>query len=101
MNAALDTLIPLESVAERDIDLLLLEEFHVSDSFARWFWKRAFRQDAPVRARLSAWHSIADTQLGESDLIVAYQDDLGSRLAVLIENKVTAISQPNQAERYK
>ncbi|WP_429819356.1 hypothetical protein [Ensifer sp. B1-9] len=27
----------LASVEERDVDLLLMEEFHISDDFASWF----------------------------------------------------------------
>ena len=30
---------PLQSVAERDIDLLLTEELHVDSSFRSWFYE--------------------------------------------------------------
>jgi hypothetical protein len=34
----------LASVAERDIDLLLMEEFYVSDDFVAWFAVRSALQ---------------------------------------------------------
>lgn len=38
---------------------------------------------------------------GESDLEVVFVDGGGRRLGVLVENKVTAIAQPEQGERYR
>jgi len=35
----------IECVAERDIDLLLLEEYHVSASFRSWLIGQAFEPD--------------------------------------------------------
>ena len=86
----------IESVTERDIDLLLLEEFNVSPEFSSWFHSKVI-SNASVPEIIGAWHSVSDSVLGESDLIVIYQD----QLAVLIENKIDAVSQPNQGERYK
>ena len=85
----------LASVTERDIDHLLMEEFHVSDDFVAWFCgKLGLHGISPA----GAWHSLSDTD-GESDLLLrVLQGD--RRIGVLIENKVGAPEQDLQAERY-
>lgn len=85
----------LASVAERDIDVLLMEEFHVSDDFVAWFCgELGLHGVAPA----GAWHSLSDTD-GESDLLLRVLKD-GRRIGILIENKVAAPEQDLQAERY-
>jgi hypothetical protein len=85
----------LASVAERDIDLLLMEEFHISDNFVAWFCgELGLRGVSPA----GAWHSVSDTD-GESDLLLRVLKD-GRRIGILIENKVAAPEQDLQAERY-
>ncbi|TPW22680.1 PD-(D/E)XK nuclease superfamily protein [Marinobacter nauticus] len=84
-------------VAERDIDLLLLEELNVSHEFSKWLFQRVFGDIAAVPNCEGAWHSVTHPQLGESDLVVIYED--GS--AILVENKVDAPAQPEQAARYR
>ena len=85
----------IEAVSERDIDLLLLEELNVSESFSSWFYRKIIKQDNTPKIK-GAWHSISDAEFGESDLIALYENDF----AVLIENKIDAYAQPNQGERY-
>jgi hypothetical protein len=85
----------LVSVAERDIDLLLMEEFHASDAFVTWFCKRLNLPD--VRGA-GAWHSVSDSD-GETDLLLRVEAD-GRRVAVFIENKISALEQHEQAQRY-
>jgi hypothetical protein len=85
----------LACVAERDIDLLLMEEFHVSGSFVKWFCERLDISDAQPDG---AWHSVADTD-GETDLLLRVIA-AGERIGILIENKVAAPEQDMQAERY-
>ncbi|CAG4913859.1 PD-(D/E)XK nuclease family protein [Paraburkholderia gardini] len=85
----------LASVAERDVDLLLMEEFHANDDFVSWFCSKL--QLTQVRAD-GAWHSVSDAD-GESDLIVRVLAD-GRRIGVFIENKIAAPEQFNQAARY-
>ncbi|MEZ9367031.1 PD-(D/E)XK nuclease superfamily protein [Vibrio sp. 10N.286.49.E11] len=89
-----------QSVNERDIDLLVLEELNVSDSFAQWFVCRVREELIPVKT-LSAWHSVIDTNLGESDLVYIYQSDDLSAQALLIENKIDASAQLQQGDRYR
>ncbi len=55
-----------QSVNERDIDLLVLEKLNVSDSLAKWFVCLVLEELIPVKT-LSAWHSVIDANLSESD----------------------------------
>lgn len=85
----------LSSVAERDIDLLLMEEFHISEEFVRWFAEQVGEKGA---APDGAWHSLSDTD-GETDLLLRVRCG-PQRIGILIENKVGAPEQDMQAERY-
>ena len=85
----------LASVAERDIDLLLMEEFHASDAFVTWFCKCLGLAD--IRGA-EAWHSVSDSD-GETDILLRVEAD-GRRVAMFIENKVSALEQHEQAQRY-
>lgn len=87
------------SVTERDIDFLVLEELQVSHGFRDWFAARVFER--PVyKAHVGAWHSVVVPVLGESDLVFMFEADDGSTKAILIENKISAPPQPEQAKRY-
>ena len=89
---------PVERKYERDIDLLLAEEFSVNPAFAGWFvslTKFAGRTAEVVEVHVSK----ADTQ-GESDLVVVFAEPSGHRFAILIEDKLDAPLQPDQAARY-
>ena len=89
-------------VVERDIDLLLLEEFLSSELFSRWFIQNALHP--PGRSNdlgqvRRAGRSVTQS-MGESDLEIVFEAADGSRTYLLIENKVNAVFQPAQAERY-
>lgn len=86
----------LASVMERDIDLLLLEEFSVSQDFANWFFSE-IKQEA--FESLEAFHSVTDTS-GETDLLLRVNRG-ETKTAILIENKIAAPEQEKQAERYR
>jgi hypothetical protein len=86
----------VEAVTERDIDLLLLEELNVSDEFSTWFYSNVTKNNDKPSSK-GAWHSIPDPALGESDLVVIYDNGL----AILIENKIDAVAQPEQGRRYR
>jgi len=47
----------IEAVVERDIDLLLLEEMHVSTSFRSWLIKLVYGTDTEIASFEGAWHS--------------------------------------------
>ncbi len=90
----------IASVAERDIDLLLLEEFSVSDEFRKWFSNRV-AENLEYQSKVGVWHSLVDAKLGESDIVFVYLSHPYGRIAILIENKIDAPPQPEQAERYR
>jgi hypothetical protein len=90
----------IEAVGERDIDLLLLEEFHVSAQFQKWFAAKALGTERHGCRFQAASHAVSDPMLGESDLIAYYADPQGQVLAILIEDKIDAAAQPEQAARY-
>ena len=85
----------LATVHERDIDLLLMEEFHVSPEFVTWFATLAGVAQAKFDG---AWHSVTNAD-GETDLLVRVKTPAG-RVGILIENKISAAQQSFQAERY-
>ena len=85
---------------ERDLDLFLLEELTSSPEFLRWFLSElGRREDYQV---LEAAKSVA-TPAGESDLVIrlGLPEPSGPDLVVLVENKIDAALQPQQAERYQ
>lgn len=89
----------IAGVCERDIDLLLLEEFQSTPEFVEWFLTSAgivgLRPSDLKEARRSVTHTT-----GESDLELHFTDQEGACGVVLIENKIGAQLQPLQAERY-
>lgn len=90
----------IATVAERDVDLLVLEELSVSEKFRKWFAELVFGE--PVyRSNVGAWHSVDSNNLGESDLLFLFVAENGIRSATLIENKINALPMPKQGERYR
>ena len=85
----------LASVEERDIDLLLMEEFHISDDFVAWFCGEIGLDGVSAAG---AWHSVSETD-GETDLLLRVFKD-GRRIGILIEDKIGAPEQDRQDERY-
>jgi len=85
----------LANVAERDVDLLLMEEFHASNDFVTWFCAKVGLTD--VRGD-GAWHSVSDVD-GETDLLLRVIAG-GKRIGVLVENKIGAPEQAQQDQRY-
>lgn len=89
----------IPGVNERDVDLLMLEEFISTKSFGYWFLSQLFGDDCSLGECVSAVRSVTQSN-GESDLEVEYLAEDGIKTLVLIENKVGAGLQPLQAERY-
>lgn len=87
----------LETVGEKDIDLLVVEEFHTSAPFREWFLEAVGEQ---ATAFLGAWRSVTRFN-GESDVEIAIEGDDGDIVVALVENKIRADEQPRQAERYR
>ena len=89
----------IAGLAERDIDLLLLEELVVSPAFLRHFLSLAEIQEVEQFVVSRAERSATDS-IGESDLLLRLISPAGPRM-VLVENKIAAAFQPRQAERYR
>ena len=88
----------IESVQERDVDLLLLEELNVDFDFAHWFISTLNLPDLTLV--IGAWRSVSDFGLGETDILFSYQSN-NDKVYLLLENKLDASFQENQAVRYK
>jgi hypothetical protein len=91
--------VAVERKYERDVDVLLAEEFSVNTAFAEWFRSQT-KFETSVAQVADVYVSKSDN-LGESDLIVIYETEGGSRFALLIEDKVDAPLQPEQVKRYR
>lgn len=88
----------ISGVSERDIDLLLLEEFIASKGFQRMFLTKCFIKDESYYLN-DAQRSVTDS-IGESDLEITFKNSKEQTLALLIENKVNASFQKDQQKRY-
>ncbi len=88
----------IESVNERDIDLLILEELNVNTDFLNYFIEK---NDLPKFLKENiALRSITESGLGETDILLSYIDIKNKKNFILIENKVDADFQKRQYERY-
>ena len=89
--------VKIESVLERDIDLLILEEWCVNVDFACWLLSQF-----PITQNFTSfdgWHSVTDSQYGESDLVLI-AENTSDKIAILLENKIDAVAQEEQCGRY-
>ena len=89
--------IRVDTVYERDIDLLIIEEFVSCKEFADIFLKFAningyYEIDEVV-------HSKTDAEFGESDIVFILNVG-GIKHAIHIEDKIDAIAMPEQHSRY-
>jgi hypothetical protein len=83
------------SINERDLDLLIVEQLHTSQLFVKWLTDELGLTGARFDRAL---HSVV-AEHGETDVLVFFK--MGSkRVAVMIEDKIGAAFQPQQAERY-
>ncbi len=88
----------LETVLERDIDLLILEELNCNPSFRDWFISEL---DIPkIDTFKKALRSISNFNLGETDIMILF-DSNGKKIIVLVENKLDSNFQEKQFERYE
>ena len=88
-------------ISEREIDLLLLEEMYVSAEFRSWFFTQVFGTSVQFAQFVAAWHSLDHSSLGESDLVIKFTDISGKMTAILVEDKIDAPPQRDQAVRYR
>lgn len=80
-------IISISSVSERDVDLLLLEEFLSSARFSQWFLQKVLGEALADWLCVKAARSVTNS-IGESDLEVAFKGPDGLTHLLLIENKV-------------
>lgn len=91
---------------ETHLDLLLTEELETNFPFARWLAEQAFANGIPSgmvqRSSVVAnrWDGTVSAGPGENDLDVEIHWSGAESRRLLIENKVRAPFQKNQAERY-
>lgn len=90
----------IESVQERDIDLLLFEELEVSSKFRKWFITQVYDNKIKEKEFKGVWHSLSEAS-GESDLVFLFMSNSTKKYAIFIEDKIDALPQKNQASRYK
>lgn len=83
------------SPQERDIDLLLLEQFQLAPAFLDRFCAAI---GLPAGSLVSARHSVYRGN-GETDVLVHVATPSG-RVAIMIEDKIGAAMQPDQCGRY-
>ena len=87
-------------LTERDLDLILLEELSGDTGFLAWFVEHLGLGSCTV---LAAEHSVsakADAKWGETDVLLNVESG-GTRIAILIEDKIAAEFTDRQAERYR
>lgn len=90
-------ILPIESIQERDVDLILLEELSTENAFCEWFVREL---DLPILTSVNgAWRSISAFGLGETDILFSYNSN-DEKIFVLIENKLDASFQNEQFHRY-
>lgn len=90
------------TLLERDLDLTLLDLLHTSTEFSDWLFNRTLGREMPGGAAFTAaWHSVVGPEGRESDLEAEWVVRNGSRARLLIEDKIDAACQPDQALSYK
>lgn len=90
-------ILPVESIQERDVDLILLEELSTDISFCQWFVRELKLPN--LTSVNGAWRSISAFGLGETDILFSYNSN-DKKIFVLIENKLDASFQDEQFNRY-
>ena len=88
----------ISGVSERDIDLLLLEEFMSSEKLQKLFLQRSKFKKLRL-TYIEAKRSVTDST-GESDLEISFKNENNQVFILMLENKVNANFQKYQLERY-
>ncbi len=92
--------ISFENILERDVDFLLVRQFSIPNKkvIALFADKAGIKNSTKIRP-IKISHSVM-TSDGESDVEVILELN-GDKIAFLIEDKIDAVAQPEQASRYK
>ena len=92
---------PFTLLAERDMDLLVLEEMLSSDPFKKWLVSKLYNGTRQIRRLIGAWHTPSLEPLGSVDILFVFEEISANRkCAILIENKIDQPKQNLQAQRY-
>ena len=92
---------PFTLLAERDMDLLVLEEMLSSDPFKKWLVSKLYNGTRQIRRTIGAWHTPSLEPLGSVDILFVFEEaSAGRKCAILIENKIDQPKQNLQAQRY-
>ena len=93
-------------ITERDVDLILIEEFNCSHNFQKWFLRKVKKtvenNGWTGSQKFDVFHSTGrkDSITGETDIEIRIIDKIGARVTLLIENKIDASFQKDQILRY-
>ena len=90
----------LSHATERDIDLLIIEELITSASFGAWFMQQ-MGNDAHNFGNATVFHSLRRMSNRREIDITLEMTTGGARHLYLIENKLDAQEQPDQAASYR
>lgn len=91
--------IDFESIIERDMDILIMRQFAIgNEAFISVFFEGAKITPAQY-CDMNIAHSVV-TSDGETDVEVIFTIE-DKRVAFLIEDKISAVAQPDQAARYE
>ncbi|MCQ2914245.1 MAG: PD-(D/E)XK nuclease family protein [Alphaproteobacteria bacterium] len=91
---------PISLLAERDMDLIFIEEISVSKPFRDWIIAKLYNGSRSCVEFLGAYHTFRQDPLGTVDIMMTFKDISGRRCAILIENKIDQPKQNLQAQRY-
>ena len=92
---------PFTLLAERDMDLLVLEEMLSSDPFKKWLVSKLYNGTRQFRRMIGAWHTPSLEPLGSVDILFVFEEMTARhKCAILIENKIDQPKQNLQAQRY-
>ena len=89
----------IDRIYERDADVVIAEELNISLPFANWLARHAARFKDRKVTNTEAFVSRYDKS-GETDVTVILTDENENRFGLLIKNKIDAMFQPDQIERY-
>lgn len=89
-----------ESVTERDIDFAFMELLNTDENFAMWFIKKCNPEFELQKCDIAAYHSVCSNK-GETDILIRIKYGKERCAVILVENKINAIAQKQQPQRYK
>ena len=92
-------IIDFKDISERDMDMLIMEEFICNEAFRDLFYSQEGIKLDRNFAVCEAYKSLSDND-GESDITFIVSDGK-TRVAILIEDKIDAPTMEQQSARYE